>query len=62
MLDTRSESSKIKLVKYQCTQCGENDTVKYFTDESVVSPLNCWSCHAGYQKTQPGMFAVAEVE
>jgi hypothetical protein len=58
---------EVKYQKYQCQKCGETDTVKIFDGESFPHVINCWNCHAGYQKelgvmaaTGEGMFPVAE--
>ena len=57
----------MKYIKYRCTKCGKEDTGKYFENEAIAPVINCWNCHAGFQKdvdymiaNQVGMFIVPE--
>ena len=59
---------KVIEIKFICNKCGAEDTVKLFEDESVPSAVNCWKCHAGFQKdinemiaTGSGMFPPKEL-
>jgi DNA replicative helicase MCM subunit Mcm2 (Cdc46/Mcm family) len=58
---------ELKFVKYRCTKCGEEDTGKYYENEPISPVINCWKCHAGFQKdidymiqNRVGMFVVQE--
>jgi hypothetical protein len=49
--------SKAIEVKYVCNKCGAEDHVKVFPDESIPATVNCWKCHAGFQKDVAEMLA-----
>lgn len=54
--------------KYQCRNCGKEDTVKYFENEKPPDCFNCYDCHDGSQQptqqqqlhAMTGMFPVEE--
>jgi hypothetical protein len=57
----------IRYVKYVCSSCGAEDTDKLFSHELQAPVINCWKCHAGFQKevgqmlrSNTGMFPVQE--
>lgn len=37
----------VSYIKYQCTKCESEDTVKLFPGESAPQALNCWNCGSG---------------
>jgi len=49
--------SKVTEVKYTCSKCGAEDTVKLYPDESVPVTINCWKCRSGYGKDIAEMVA-----
>lgn len=57
----------MRYVKYVCAKCQKEDTAKYFENEQIAPVINCWSCHAGFQKgvdemlmNKVGMFPIVE--
>jgi hypothetical protein len=55
----------IRYEKYICSNCGVMDTVALSPHEPKPGVINCWKCHAGFQKSteeqyakQLGMFPV----
>lgn len=46
---------RVRRVRLVCTQCGEEDFVKLFHDESLPGPLNCAKCGAGRGLDQQAM-------
>ena len=62
-------SDGMREVGYKCSnpKCLATDKVRYFPNEQVLPVINCWKCHAGFQKTtadqlafQVGMFPLLE--
>jgi len=54
---------KMTYVKYECAQCGAQDTDKLFPHERAQPAVSCFKCHAGMGKSleqmgieQIGMF------
>ena len=58
-----------RTVTYRCTNenCGAEDHPVFFAHERILPMLNCWKCHAGFQRPiqecieyRIGMFPVEE--
>lgn len=45
----------LKEVKFTCTKCGAEDTVRLYPSEAVPIAINCWNCHAGFNKSMEDM-------
>jgi hypothetical protein len=45
----------LKEVKFICTKCGAEDTGRFYPSETTPPAINCWKCHAGYQKSMEDM-------
>jgi DNA-directed RNA polymerase subunit RPC12/RpoP len=45
-------------VKFKCAQCGAEDSPKFFPNEAIPPAVNCWKCHAGYNKPIEEMLAL----
>jgi hypothetical protein len=50
--------SVIREVKYVCSKCGVEDTVKLYNGEGTPMGINCWNCKAGYGMQLPQMLQV----
>lgn len=37
-------------VTYTCAKCGATDTPRFFPSEPIPPAVNCYKCHAGFQK------------
>lgn len=48
---------EMREVKYVCSKCHAEDTVRLFPHEAIPPAINCWKCHAGMNISLSDMIA-----